>query len=332
MTKLVLIDINVLGIGAMREYQYRDRSHRGKATGAIHGTLDKLATLVQEHGDHLPLILWDDRCRWREAILPQYKRHRWTTPEQQAFLERYLEQVEVVRELVRYLGLPQVFCPDFEADDLAGLICRGADPAWEITLATSDTDWYQALRENVTWRSPRTGKTVRMPDLADPDVIADGPFDSVDHYLSSKALAGDASDGIPGVKGVGLKTAARIIREHGSVEALWARHDAGEPLKGVALQRAAGPECRADYARNLKLIDWRLAPALPSDFAIDHSAPEMAQFEMLCDAWGMSDVAKSWRGFEIPWSDAQAAVSCVRAILAATASASASRSAFVALR
>ena len=77
MTQLLLIDINILGIGAMREYEYRDRRHSGKATGAIHGTFDKLASLLEDHADHLPLVLWDDRCRWREAILPQYKRHRW---------------------------------------------------------------------------------------------------------------------------------------------------------------------------------------------------------------------------------------------------------------
>jgi 5'-3' exonuclease len=319
MTKLLLIDVNVLGIGAMREHAYRDRSHRGKATGAIHGTLDKLASLLKEHDDHLPLILWDDRCRWREAILPQYKRHRWTTPEQQAFLKSYLEQAAVVRELVGYLGLPQVFCPDFEADDLAGLICRGADPAWEITLATSDTDWYQALRENVTWRSPRTGRVVRLADLANPDRIEEGPFHSVDHYVGAKALAGDASDGIPGVKGVGLKTAARIIAEHGSVEMLWARHDSGEPLKGVVLQRAAGPEHRADYHRNLKLIDWRLAPPLHRDLEIDFSAPAVEQFGERCARWGISFVEESWRGLGIPRGNVQAAVASVRAILAGTA-------------
>jgi 5'-3' exonuclease len=315
MTKLLLIDINVLGIGAMREYAYRDRSHHGKATGAIHGTLDKLQSLVERHGDHLPLVLWDDRCRWHEAILPMYKRHRWATPEQQAFLKSYLEQAVVVRQLVAHLGLPQASCPDFEADDLAGLICRGADPAWEIILVTSDTDWYQALRENVTWQSPRTGKTIRAHDLGNVDLIEEGPFDSVDHYVCAKALAGDASDGIPGVKGVGLKTAARIIREHGSVDALWARHDAGERLRGVALRRAAGPECRADYVRNLKLIDWRLAPPLRSDFEVEHSPSEIPAFVELCEAWGMSGVGEAWRRCRGPGQGADVAMARVRAIL-----------------
>jgi 5'-3' exonuclease len=107
----------------MREYRYRDRSHGGMATGAILGIVEKLAELVASHPDHVPIALWDDRCRWREGLLPTYKRHRWETPEQVAFLESYLRQVEITRELLRHLGFPKVFCPGFEADDIVGAIC-----------------------------------------------------------------------------------------------------------------------------------------------------------------------------------------------------------------
>lgn len=99
---LLLIDTNMLGIGAMR--QYRDLSHGGMATGAILGIVEKLVELVASHPGHVPIALWDDRCRWREALLPRYKRHRWETPEQVAFLESYLRHVEIVREVLRYVG------------------------------------------------------------------------------------------------------------------------------------------------------------------------------------------------------------------------------------
>ena len=74
-------------------------------SGNYHGTLDKLFALLAGRPDHVPVVLWDDRCHWRERILPQYKRHRWVTPEQQAMLESYLAQTAVVRELVRHLGM-----------------------------------------------------------------------------------------------------------------------------------------------------------------------------------------------------------------------------------
>ncbi len=298
MPALLLIDTNVLGIGSMHQYQYRDLSRRGMATGAILGIVEKLAELVASHPDHVPIALWDDRCRWREALLPEYKRHRWESPDQVAFLENYLRQVEIARELLRHLGFPQVFCPGFEADDIVGVICRRADPSWLIRLATTDSDWLQALRKKVDWFSLATGRVVRHKDLGDPALVAGGPFASVDHFIQAKALAGDPSDGIPGVVGVGIKTAARIIRHYGSVEALWARHDAGEPIKGVILQRAAGHEYRAAYRRNLRMIDWRLATPLGNDVQVDVGNTDGAEVSRVCDLWGIP--AAAVRDLQLP--------------------------------
>lgn len=250
--------------------------------------MDKLFALALDYPEHLPIILWDDRCRWREAILPQYKLHRWRTAEQRALLESYLAQASVVRQLLAHLGLPRVFCPDFEADDLAGVVCRGGDPDWEIVLATSDRDWVQAIRKNVTWLSPSSGATITLEDFGDGEGIEGGSFDSTDHFVKAKALAGDASDGIPGIDGVGLKTAAKIIGEHGSVEALWAKHDAGIPIKGVVQQRAAGPDYRETYLRNLRLVDRRLAPPLPANVELQFGDPDGDAFERACDASGLS--------------------------------------------
>lgn len=314
-TKLLLIDINVLGFGAMREWAYRDLSFEGKATGAIQGTLDKVLAVTAEWPAHVPVVLWDDRCHWREQILPTYKRHRWTTAEQLALLESYLSQAAVVRELLGCLGVPQIFCPGFEADDLAGVIARGCEPDWEIVLATSDTDWLQALRENVIWHSPATGMHVRLADLADPDKVRGGPFLSTDHYVKAKALAGDTSDGIPGFEGVGLKTAAKFLREQGSMEALWARYDAGVPIKGAVLQRAARSSGREMYYRNLRLIDWRLAPPLAPGHELSFGPADRDAFRDLCAAWG---VTRRRADETIPavGAIAEAAVAAIGALLA----------------
>jgi 5'-3' exonuclease len=285
--KVLLVDINVLGIGSMRQWAYASQTHGGQPTGAIHGTLDKLAALAADFPDHVPVILWDDRCRWREAILPTYKRHRWASPEQQAFLQRYLAQAAVVRELLAALGVLQVFCPDFEADDLAGLLCREFYPTWPVVLATSDSDWFQALRDNVTWYSPSSGRHITVDDLGDTSLVKDGPFLSTDHYVRAKALAGDATDGIDGITGVGLKTAAKILREHDGVETLWAHHDSGREIRGVALRRAAGPDYRDTYRRNLQLIDWRRAPPLPGNHAVTGAPGDLARYATLCADWGL---------------------------------------------
>lgn len=319
MTELLLIDINILGIGSMHEYEYKHRTHGGQETGAIHGTFSKLVRLLGPDSAGVPIVLWDDRCRWREKILPQYKRHRWTTPEQQAFLKSYLAQAKVIQALLAHLGFPQASCPNFEADDIAGLICRQLDPSWPITLATTDTDWYQALRPNVVWQSTRGGHRISDADLGNPELMKDGPFRSTDHYIQAKALAGDTSDGIPGVHGIGLKTAAKILRDHGSIEALWEKHDAGEPLKGVALKRAAGPEYREIYYRNLSLIDWRLAPRLHPKFRVECEPADRTAFDSLCEAWNLSSVAESWTALSIRHRSAVPVVQQIQAILEAAA-------------
>ena len=313
--KLLLTDTNVLGIGSMREYEFQHRSHRGRATAAIHGTFKKLSRLLNAHPDKVPILLWDDRCRWREALLPQYKRHRWETAEQQSFLQSYLAQCEVIQSLLTSLGVPQASCPNFEADDLAGLICRHIEPDWQISLATTDGDWFQALRHNVTWISTRTGAVVTVADLGNVDAIKEGPFLSTDHFVQAKALAGDPSDGIPGVPGVGLKTAAKILREHGTIEALWAKYDANDPIKGVAVLRAAGPEYRGSYLRNLRLVDWRLAPPLTRDFRLEFKSPDRALFSEICDEWGLEEIRCSWEGFCVPWQAGSVAMDTVRSIL-----------------
>jgi hypothetical protein len=186
----------------------------------------------------------------------------------------------------------QISCPGQEADDLAGLLCRALPGDWEIVLATGDTDWYQALRENVEWHSPTTGKHVTHADLGDVARIREGPFLSTDHYVRSKALAGDASDGIPGVPGVGLRTAARLLRDHGSVEDLWRRSDSGEAFAGVVLRRVAGTEYRDLYRRNLRLVDWRLAPPLAAGCSVDRGGGDPDGFARLCGAYRMGALSR----------------------------------------
>lgn len=194
-----------------------------------------------------------------------------------------------------------------------GVICRRADPSWLIKLATTDSDWLQAVRANVEWYSVATGRIVTHTDLGDPDLVAGGPFASVDHFIQAKALAGDPSDGIPGVDGVGIKTAARIIRDHGSVEALWAKHDAGDPIKGVILQRAAGHEYRSAYRRNLQMIDWRLAPPVGTDVEADAGNTDRAAASRVCDLWGIP--AAAVRGLQLSPEVAQPLVDSVREML-----------------
>lgn len=260
----------------------RHRATPGLGFGVAFAILGRLSSLLALHPSFLPVVLWDDRCRWREAILPGYKSKRWADPDQQEILNLYQRQTDVAKVLLAHAGVPQLKASNYEADDLAGLICRNAPESWSIRLATTDRDWLQALKQNVDWFPVGGGPSITIADLDKIAIIPEGPFLSCEHFVQSRALSGDASDEIPGVKGVGLKTAAKIIRENGSVESMWKRFDAGHKFSGEVLNRVAGPGARELYLRNLRLIDWRLAPTPFTTVTLEPGNLDAAKFDRAC--------------------------------------------------
>lgn len=258
------------------------RATPGAGLGAAFAILGRLSSLLALHPSFLPVVLWDDRCRWREEILPGYKRKRWADADQQEILILYKRQTEVAKVLLSHAGVPQLTASGYEADDLAGLICRNAPQTWSLRLATTDRDWLQALKPNVAWFPLGGGRPITSADFENTTLIPEGPFLSREHFVQSKALAGDASDEIPGVQGVGLKTAAKIIRENESVQSLWKKFDAGHRISGELLNRVAGPGGRELYLRNLRLIDWRLAPTLFPTVTFEPGNPDAAMFDRAC--------------------------------------------------
>jgi len=260
----------------------RHRPTPGLGFGVAFAILGRLSSLLALHPSFLPVVLWDDRCRWREAILPEYKSKRWVDPDQQEILSLYQRQTDVAKVLLAHAGVPQLTASNYEADDLAGLICRNAPESWRIRLATTDRDWLQALRQNVEWFNLGGGRPITIADFDNTALIPEGPFLSCEHFVQSRALSGDASDEIPGVKGVGLKTAAKIIRENGSVESMWELFDAGHKYPGEVLNRVAGPGARELYLRNLRLIDWRLAPEPFPAVTLEPGNSDAAMFDRAC--------------------------------------------------
>ena len=293
MANILLIDINGLGYAAMYTPMGK-LEHEGQPTGGIHGAVLSVLSRLDEYPDATPVVLWDNRADWRYELWPQYKMSRGDDPVKAAIRARYGQQIPAIKEYLHALGVPQVECAGAEADDLAGVILRRIDPALSIAMISRDTDWLQGLRANVIWHSPVHKKRLTLEDLANPsNGLADGHFLSPFEYLQAKALAGDSSDEIPGVQGVGLKTAAKLIREHqGDVLNFWAAVDAQtlQP-KGVIHLRLASKDSREIFDRNLRLMDWGRAPE-PSAANLQFSCPEPSwqAAERLSQAYGLAKV------------------------------------------
>jgi DNA polymerase-1 len=258
------------------------RAPDGRPTNALFGfikMLEKARLKVQP--THLAVV-WDGGLdAERMARLPAYKAQR---PEMPADLEPQLDA------MVEYLGAAGVpsFCQDgIEADDLIGTLAWRADAAdWQVVIASSDKDFLQLVSDRVKLLNPadkepepRGAEFVRSKTGLEPRQVVD--------WLS---LIGDTVDNIPGVPGVGPKTATRLLQQHGSVEALYAQLEAVESER----LRAALEAARADVMRNREMI--RLKTELPTAPALDGCAmspPDRPRLRTLLTEWGFRSLAAS---------------------------------------
>ena len=291
---IILIDANSIGYAAMYQPNLARLAHDGESTAALHGLPASVFKLMKRFPEAVPVILWDGKARWRYDTYPDYKSDRGSTPDKIAIREAYKRQAPLLRQFFFDLGLPQVGHPDTEADDLAGLIARALVREHDdlhVLLSTTDSDWVQALHARIHWFNTRDESITDLARLASEE-FKDGPFDTPEQYLAAKCMAGDTSDTIDGVHGIGLKTGAKFLREHGSFEALWAKADAGEAFKGAKLQSVITHDARALYARNRSIMDWTKAP-IPGDLGLACPAPDLASAIEMTERFGLKRVRES---------------------------------------
>lgn len=208
---LVLVDGSSYIFRAFHAIQYLSTS-QGKPTNAIFGVTRMLLKLLDElQPSHIAVVLDKGGKTFRHNLYPQYKAHRPPAPED------LIPQLPVVREVIEALNFPLIEQEGVEADDLIGSLARRAlQDGFDVLISSGDKDLMQlvgdrirmvdSLRE-VTYDHSAVYKKLGVP----PERVAD-----------LLALMGDASDNIPGVTGVGEKTAARLINEHGDLEAVLA--------------------------------------------------------------------------------------------------------------
>lgn len=314
-TDILLLDVNALGYASMYS-PLGQLQYQGFPTGGIHGAINSIFARMADRPGAMPVALWDSHAQWRVDLLPEYKGSRFLDPNKAAVRDSYRMQTPIIRMLLSAMGIPQVTCGGSEADDLAGLLCRNLDPSWQIELVTGDTDWWQALAPNINWYSPVNKKLVSLATLTNPENdLKDGHFLSTGEYLQCKALSGDDSDEIPGIDGVGLKTAAKIIRSYGGdIRLLWSGVESGSiKPKGVIAERVASAESRALFERNIRLMDWNLAPApTMRNMSLTSGRPDWAQIKEVANDFGLAKLAgrsdKAIGPWEKSWGEALPAV------------------------
>ncbi len=188
----------------------------GTPVGAVFGFCSMLWKLLQEQDcDHIAVIFDAGRRSFRNDIYPAYKANRPEAPPE------LVPQFALVREATRAFNIPAIEVPGYEADDLiASYARRATETGARVTILSSDKDLMQLVRPGVAMFDPLKNKAIGEAEVREKFGV--GP----DRVVDVQSLAGDSTDNVPGVPGIGVKTAAELIGVYGDLDALLAR--AGE--------------------------------------------------------------------------------------------------------
>ena len=243
--KLFLLDGMALIYRAFFAFSQNPRiTSYGLNTNAPYGfTNTLLDVLNREKPTHIAVVFDTDKPTERHVEFSDYKAHREAMPED---LSR---SIPYIFRIIEGFNIPVITIDGYEADDIIGTLAKKAEKEGFTTyMMTPDKDFGQLVSSNIFMYKPgRQGKEVEV--LGVPEVLAKwGGIDNVDQVIDILGLMGDAVDNIPGIQGVGEKTAIKLVKEFGSVENLLANTD---KLKGKQKEKV---EEQADMARLSKKL------------------------------------------------------------------------------
>lgn len=223
------------------------RAPDGTPVNAVRGFLDAIATLVTARRPARLVACWDEDWRpaFRVRALPSYKAHRTAADGVAEDVPPALAaQVPLIVEALAAFGIARAGAPGYEADDVIGtLVAREtARPAVEradaVEVVTGDRDLFQLVDDDAGVRVLYTGRGLRNLEVVDlARLRAKYAVASGRAYADLAVLRGDPSDGLPGIPGVGEKTAAGLIARFGTLEALLAARDAGDHALAPGMRR-----------------------------------------------------------------------------------------------
>lgn len=239
MTYRLLLDTSSLMYRAFFALPKTIAAPDGRPVNAAHGYLDMTARLqTMYHPDQIVHVFDHDwRPAGRVAVYPGYKAERPDDP------PALPEQFTMLREVLHAFGAWLAEAPDWEADDAIGALCVREDAGTRVDIVTGDRDLLQLVRDDergVTVRVLLPVRGVTEMTTFDSAAVSEKYGVPPERYVDFATLRGDPSDGLPGVKGIGEKTARNLVTQYPDLDALLADVDALPARIGASL-REAGP-------------------------------------------------------------------------------------------
>ncbi len=256
----------------------------GTPVNAVRGFIDALSTLINaRRPDRLVCALdFDWRPAWRVELLPSYKAHRVadvSTGEEET-PDLLSPQVPILLDVLEAYGIPAVGVDGFEADDLLGTLATRA-PA-PVEVVTGDRDLYQLINDDVS--VVYLGRGISSYELMDDKAVGERYGIPASKYADFAVLRGDPSDGLPGVAGVGEKTAARLINTYGDIPSVLAA--AGEQTPSLRTKLLAAADYLAVAPQVVNVARDVLVP--PHDPTIPALPAHPRKLAALVEKWSLS--------------------------------------------
>lgn len=241
----------------------------GEPTGAMYGVLNMLRSLILQYQPTHAVVVFDAKGKtFRDELFEHYKSHRPPMPDD------LRAQIEPLHTMVKAMGLPLMAVPGVEADDVIGTLAREAEKTGRpVLISTGDKDMAQLVTPGITLINTMTN-TILGPDEVvtkygvPPELIID--------FL---ALMGDSSDNIPGVPGVGEKTAQALLQGLGGLDTLYAE---AEKIAGLSFRGAKTMAAKLEQNKEVAYLSYQLA-TIKTDVELDLSCEEMLVLEPAAD-------------------------------------------------
>ena len=270
------------------------RSPDEPPTNAVRGFLDMIATLVGTHRPTHLVACWDNDWRpaFRVNAIPTYKTHRLSEGSQvlEESPEDLTPQVPLIVDALQALGIARIGSDGYEADDVIGTLTHRARGRQSVDVVTGDRDLFQLVDDDARVRVLYTARG----GVRDPDVVTQAFLQSKycvptgQAYADMATLRGDASDGLPGVAGIGEKTAATLINRYGDLAGLRRALAEGDPqIKGAQRKRLEAASAYLDVAPTVVQVALN-APFPDFDASLPRRVGDLTMLSSLASGYGLT--------------------------------------------
>ena len=274
----------------------------GTSVNAIRGYIDMTARLMNVYKPNRLVACLDGDWRpsWRVDIFPEYKANRLEEEgDEEEEPETLTPQIPILLDLLDLFGIPVVGVDDYEADDVMATYAE--IEKGPIRIVTGDRDLFQMVDDKRDIKVVYLAKGISQHDLVDIKYVADKYQIPGDRYDLFAMFRGDPSDGLPGVKGIGEKTAAKLITEHQDVAGLIAA--AKNPEISLAPAVRTNLLTSQDYMKAAsKVVRVKTSAKLPKKLDRPIKVKDSQSLQELTDAWGIERQIKRFlKTLNIDW-------------------------------